>query len=142
MKIIYTTQATATNGGRGVGEAATQDGRLAVRFSTPKAMGGDDGPGTNPEQLIALAYSACFLGAMRAAAKKADKQLPADATVSADVSFADREDNVGYTIVARLTANVGGWDKADVEATMKAAHDICPISDLIRASHDVELIAG
>ncbi len=142
MKIVYTTHATATNGGRGVGEASTEDGRLGVKFSTPKAMGGDDGPGTNPEQLIALAYSACFLGAMRAAAKKAGKQLPADATVTAEVSFADREDNVGYTIVTKLSANVTGWEKGDVEATMKAAHDICPISHLIRGQHEVELSAA
>jgi len=142
MKIVYTTRGTATNGGRGVGEAATDDGRLAVRFSAPKAMGGDDGPGTNPEQLLSLAYSACFLGAMRAAAKKAGKKLPDDATVTAEVSFADREDNVGYTIVTKLSANVSGWDKGDVEATMKSAHDICPISHLIRAEHEVDLRAA
>ncbi len=100
MKIVYTTKATATNGGRGVGEAQTEDGRLGVKFSTPKAMGGDDGPGTNPEQLFALGYSACFLGAMRAAAKRHDKKLPDDATVDAEISFADREDNVGFGIVA------------------------------------------
>jgi osmotically inducible protein OsmC len=142
MKIAYTANATATNGGRGVGEAQTDDGRLGVKFSTPKAMGGDDGPGTNPEQLFALGYSACFLGAMRAAAKKAGKKLPDDATVTANVSFADREDNVGYGIVPKLTAKVPGWDKADIEATMTAAHDICPYSNLIRFAHEVELVAG
>jgi Ohr subfamily peroxiredoxin len=142
MKIVYTTKATASNGGRGVGDAQTEDGRLGVRFSTPKAMGGDDGPGTNPEQLFALGYSACFLGAMRAAAKKAGKSLPEDATVTAEVSFADREDNVGYGIVAKLVGNVPGWEKADVEATMKAAHDICPYSNLIRMTHEVELTAA
>ena len=142
MKITYTAHATAAHGGRGVGDAQTDDGRLGVKFSTPKAMGGDDGPGTNPEQLVALAYSACFLGAMGAAAKRAGKKLPAEATVTADVSFADREDNVGFTMVPKLTARVPGWEKADIEATMKAAHDICPISDLIRHAHEVELIAG
>ena len=141
MKIAYTAHATATNGGRGVGEASTDDGRLGVKFSQPKAMGGDDGPGTNPEQLVALAYSACFLGAMGAAAKRAGKKLPIEATVTADVSFADREDNVGFTIVAALEGKVPGWSKDDIEATMKAAHDICPYSDLIRNKHDVELTA-
>jgi Ohr subfamily peroxiredoxin len=142
MKITYTAHATATNGGRGVGEARTDDDRLAVKFSTPKAMGGDDGPGTNPEQLFALTYSACFLGAMRAAAKRAGKELPGDATVTADISFADREDKVGFTIVPKLTARVPGWEKADIEATMNAAHDICPYSHLIRNAHEVELTAG
>ena len=136
MKITYTAHGTATNGGRGVGDAQTDDGRLAVKFSTPKAMGGDDGPGTNPEQLVALAYSACFLGAMGAAAKRNGKTLPDDATVTADVSFADREDKVGFTIVPKLTARSPDG-KGDIEATMKLAHDICPISDLIRHAHDV-----
>jgi osmotically inducible protein OsmC len=139
MKIVYTTRATATNGGRGKGQAATEDGRLSVSFSTPKAMGGDDAPGTNPEQLFATGYSACFLGAMHAAAARQQKKLPADATVTAEVSFADREDKVGFGIVAALTANLPGMDKAEGEALMKAAHDICPYSNLIRFQHDVEL---
>jgi Ohr subfamily peroxiredoxin len=142
MKIAYTAHATAEHGGRGTGNAATDDGKVAVKLSTPKAMGGDDGPGTNPEQLFALGYSACFLGAMKAAAKRAGKTLPEDATVTAAVSFADREDNVGFGIVAALEANVPGWSKGDVEATMKAAHDICPYSDLIRKAYEVELKAA
>jgi Ohr subfamily peroxiredoxin len=142
MKITYTAHATASNGGRGVGEARTDDGKVAVRFSTPKAMGGDDGPGTNPEQLFALGYSACFLGAMRSAAKRNGKTLPPEATVEADVSFADREDNVGFTIVPKLTARVPGWSREDIEATIRLAHDICPYSNLIRFAHEVELVAG
>lgn len=142
MKIAYTAHATARNGGRGVGEASTDDGRVAVKFSTPKAMGGDDGPGTNPEQLFAVGYSACFLGAMHTAAKRSNKTLPAESMVEAAISFADREDNVGFAIVPKLTARVPGWDKADIEAIIKAAHDICPYSNLIRFAHDVELVAG
>jgi osmotically inducible protein OsmC len=142
MKITYTAHATASNGGRGVGEAHTDDGRVGVKFSQPKAMGGDDGPGTNPEQLFALAYSACFLSSMRSAARRSGKTLPADATVEAAVSFADREDSVGYTMIPKLTARVPGWDKADIEANMKLAHDICPASNLVRFAHEVELTAG
>ena len=70
------------------------------------------------------------------------RKLPVEATVTADVSFADREDKVGFTMVPKLTAKVPGWEKADIEATMKVAHDICPISDLIRHAHEVELVAG
>lgn len=141
MKITYTAHATALNGGRSVGEARTDDGRVAVRFSQPKSMGGDDGPGTNPEQLVALAYSACFLGSMRTAARRSGKTLPIEATVDADVSFADREDNVGFTMVPKLTAHIPGWSKEDIEANIKLAHDICPVSHLVRVAHEVELVA-
>jgi osmotically inducible protein OsmC len=137
MKVKYTAHATASHGGRGVGNAATDDGKVSVKFSQPKAMGGDDGPGTNPEQLLGLAYSACFLGAMGAAARRAKKTLPEESTVTAAVSFVDREDNVGFTMQVALEAHVPGWEKADVESTMTAAHDICPISHLIRNKHEV-----
>lgn len=138
-KILYTAHGKAIHGGRAGGEARTDDGKVAVKLSVPKAMGGDDGPGTNPEQLFSLGYSACFLGAMASAARKAGKKLPDGAEVYADVSFADREDNVGFTIVPVLTAYVPGWSKAETEANMKAAHDICPYSNLIRFGHEVEL---
>ena len=141
-KIVYTAHGSAAHGGRGVGDGRTDDGKVAVRFSTPKAMGGDDGPGTNPEQLFAIGYSACFLGAMGGAARKQGKKLPEGSEVFADVSFADREDGVGYTIVPVLTAKVPGWSKAEIEETMKIAHDICPYSNLIRVAHEVELKAG
>ena len=139
--IKYTAHGSATHGGRS-GEGRTDDGKVAVKLSVPKAMGGDDGAGTNPEQLFAIGYSACFLGAMAGAARKAGKKLPEDATVDADVSFADREDNVGFTIVAKLTGHIPGWEQAEVETLMKAAHDICPYSNLIREKHDVELVAA
>ncbi|HEY9012837.1 MAG TPA: Ohr family peroxiredoxin [Devosia sp.] len=142
MKIKYTAHATAEHGGRGVGNVATDDGKVAVKLSQPKAMGGDDGPGTNPDQLFAMAYSACFLGAMHTAARREKKTLPEGATVTGAVSFADREDNVGFTIVAALEAKVPGWSKDDVEAIMLKAHDICPYSNLIRYEHSVELKAG
>lgn len=142
MKITYTAHATASGGGRGRGHSETDDGKVSVNFSTPKAMGGDDGPGTNPEQLFAVGYSACFLGAMHNASRRAKTPLTDEATVTAGVSFADREDNVGFGIVARLTATVPGMDKAEVDDLMRRAHDICPYSNLIRFAHEVELIAG
>lgn len=142
MKITYTAHATASSGGRGRGHSETDDGKVSVNFSTPKAMGGDDGPGTNPEQLFAVGYSACFLGAMHAAAGREHKKVPEAATVTAGVSFADREDNVGFAIVASLTATVPGMAKAELEDLMRRAHDICPYSNLIRFAHEVELIAG
>jgi lipoyl-dependent peroxiredoxin len=142
MQIKYTAHATASAGGRGRGHSETDDGKVSVNFSTPKEMGGDGGPGTNPEQLFAVGYSACFLGAMHAAEGRKHKKLDEGATITADVSFADREDNVGFTIVAKLTGKVPGMDKAGVEDLMRRAHDICPYSNLIRFAHDVELVAG
>lgn len=140
MKVLYTAHGTALHGGRG-GTAATDDGKVSVKLSVPKAMGGDDGPGTNPEQLFAVGYSACFLGAMAGAARKQGLKLDPETTVSAAVSFADREDNVGFTIVAELEAHVPGLGKDETEKLMAAAHDICPYSDLIRSKHDVKLTA-
>lgn len=138
MKSLYTAHATATRGGRGVGTSATDDGEVSVNFSTPKEMGGDGGPGTNPEQLFAVGYSACFLGAMNTAAKSEDKKLPEEATMTAAVSFVDREDNVGFAIAAALEAHVPGMDKAEVEALMHKAHDICPYSWAIKQVVDVK----
>jgi Ohr subfamily peroxiredoxin len=142
MQIKYTAQGTATKGGRGGGNAQTPDGKVSVHLSVPKEMGGDGGPGTNPEQLFAVGYSACFLGAMHGAARKLGIALSNDATVSAEISFADREDNVGFTIVARLTGHVPDMDRAETEKLMQAAHDICPYSNLIRFAHSVELKAA
>lgn len=140
-KVLYTAHGSATHGGRAGGTAATDDGKVSVKLSVPKAMGGDDGPGTNPEQLFSIGYSACFLGAMGAAARKAGIKLDPETTVNADVSFADREDNVGFTIVAALSAHVPGLGKEETEKLMAAAHDICPYSNLIREKHDVKLTA-
>lgn len=139
--IKYTAHGWASHGGR-TGEGRTDDGKVAVKLSVPKAMGGDDGPGTNPEQLFSIGYSACFLGAMGGAARKQGKKLPEGAEVHADVSFADRDDGVGFTIIPVLTATVPGWSTAEVEENMKLAHDICPYSNLIRYAHDVELRVG
>ena len=142
MQIKYTAHGTATGGGRGGGNAHTDDGKVSVHLSVPKEMGGDGGPGTNPEQLFAIGYSACFLGAMHAAARHRKEHLPDGTTVSAAVSFADREDGVGFGIVVALTAHAPGMDHAEVEALMRAAHDICPYSNLIRYPHEVDLRAA
>lgn len=140
MQVKYTAHATTSYGGR-TGTAATDDGKVAVSLSVPKEMGGDGGPGTNPEQLFALGYSACFMGAMKGAAARLGLKLPEDTTVSGAVSFYDRQDGIGYGIKAALTASAPGLDQATLESVMQLAHDICPYSDLIRNPHDVELKA-
>lgn len=137
MKSLYTAHATATRGGRGTGTSATDDGKVSVYFSTPEEMGGDGGPGTNPDQLFAVGYAACFLDAMKTAAKREGKKLPDEATVTAAVSFVDREDNLGFAIAAALEAHVPGMNKGKVEALMHKAHDICPYSWAIKQTVDV-----
>lgn len=141
MKALYTANATAAHGGRGTGTAATDDGKVSVNLSTPKEMGGDGGPGTNPEQLFAVGYSACYLGALGLAAKRAGKSLPDEATVTAKVSFLDREDEVGFGIAATLEAKVPGMEAHEVEELMQKAHDICPYSWAIRDTAEVTLKA-
>ena len=141
MKIVYTTQASASGGGR-TGHAGTPDGKVSVDLSVPREMGGDGGAGTNPEQLFATGYSACFLGALNGVARKEKIKLPEGTTVTATVSFADREDGVGYTIVASLAAHIPGYDALETEAIMAKAHQICPYSDLITRAHNVELSAA
>ncbi|RUT30188.1 organic hydroperoxide resistance protein [Arsenicitalea aurantiaca] len=140
MKTLYSTRATAT-GGR-TGNAATEDGKVSVTLSTPKEMGGDGGPGTNPEQLFATGYSACFLGALKAVARKEGKKIPDDATVTATIGFVDREDGVGFSIAAALEAKVPGLEASEVEALMAKAHDVCPYSHAIRQAVDVKLSAA
>ena len=142
MKNLYTARATAAHGGGGTGTSATDDGKVSVNLSTPKEMGGDGGPGTNPEQLFAVGYSACYLGALKGAAKREGKTLPEEATVTAAISFLDREDKVGFAIDAALEAHVPGMEKAEVEALMQKAHDICPYSWAIRDKVDVKLSAA
>ena len=141
MKVIYTTQASASGGGR-TGHSGTTDGKVSVDLSVPKEMGGDGGLGTNPEQLFATGYAACYLGALNGVARKDKIKLPEGTTVTATVSFADREDGVGYTIVASLAAFIPGYSAAETETIMQRAHQVCPYSDLITRAHDVKLSVG
>jgi len=140
MKTIYTTRATSIGGGRS-GSSASEDGRLSVALSIPKEMGGDGGPGTNPEQLFAAGYAACFVGAFRGAARKLKVSVPDDLAVTATVNFLDREDGVGYSIGAAIEVKAAGIDQATLDEVAKLAHDICPYSHLIRNAHDVTVTA-
>ncbi len=141
VKSLYTARATATKGGRGTGTAATDDGKVSVKFSTPREMGGDGGPGTNPDQLFAVAYSGCFLGAMKLAGKRRGETVPDAATMTAHVSFLDREDGVGFAIAVTLEGHVPGMPDTKVLELMTAAHDICPYSWAIRHTVDVQFKA-
>lgn len=141
MDILYRAHATAT-GGRENGHAVTDDGKLDLKLSTPKEMGGSGGEGTNPEQLFASGYSACFLGAMKAAARKQSVTLPDDATVEAEVGFGKRDDGEGFGLAVKITARVPGMDAAQVRKVMDAAHIICPYSHATRGNIEVRLDAA
>ena len=138
MKIVYTAHATAV-GGRGGGTAKTADGKLDLKMDHPPEMGGK-GLHNNPEQLFAAGYSTCYLGAIKNVAGKQQPpvKIADDASVTAHVSFADREDNVGFGIVASLDVKLPGVDKAKAEELAAKAHDVCPYSNLIRVAHKVE----
>lgn len=137
MNVLYRTKATATGGREG--KAATADGTLQVTLSTPKEIGGPGGPGTNPEQLFACGYSACFLGALKFVAGKAGIRIPDDATVTGEVGFGPRDDHEGFGIEVELTINVPGVEKATVEELVQKAHIVCPYSHATRGNIPVTL---
>ncbi|WP_415020887.1 organic hydroperoxide resistance protein [Aestuariivirga sp.] len=132
MKKIYTAVGIA-QGGRGGGTAKTDDGMLDLILAHPKKMGGD-GQGTNPEQLFAVGYSSCFLGAMKFVNSKAKKPLTLspDSTVTAHVSFGPRSDKKGFGIEVKLDVSLPGVKKAEATALAKKAHVVCPYSHAIR----------
>ena len=116
MEILYTAHATASGGGREDGHSKTDDGKLDVKLSTPKEMGGSGGDGTNPEQLFATGYSACFL-----------------------VGFGKRDDGEGFGLKVILTAAAPGLDTEALKDVMDRAHIICPYSHATRGNIEVEL---
>ncbi len=136
VDVKYRTTGSAT-GGRD-GEARSEDGAFQVRLSTPKELGGAGGSGTNPEQLFAAGYSACFIGALKVAGQQLKLHVPADATVSATVGIGPRSEG-GFGITADLAIHLPGVDRADAERLVEAAHAICPYSNATRNNLDVGL---
>lgn len=132
---VYTAGVTTT-GGR-TGKSKSDDGRLEVSLSSPKEMGGDGGDGTNPEQLFAAGYSACFLGAMKAVAKKLDIEVPDDTKIDADVTFGPIDE--GFGIAVAMDISMPGLDRADAEKVVEEAHKVCPYSNATRDNIEVEL---
>lgn len=136
---VYTAHAHTT-GGR-TGTSKTDDGRLEVTLDTPKAMGGNDGPGTNPEQLFAAGYSACFLGALKAVARGEKVKIPDETTIDASVSFGENanEGGKGFNIAVELKVTIPGFDKAQAEDLVHKAHQVCPYSNATRGNVDIAL---
>lgn len=137
MKILYTAHGSATGGREG--QAATDTGNVKLVLNTPKELGGGGGDGTNPEQLFAMGYSACFLGALKFAAGKEGVKIPDDARVSADVGIGPRDDGKGFGIAVKLTIAAPGIEKAKLEDLVQKAHIVCPYSDATRGNIKVDL---
>jgi Ohr subfamily peroxiredoxin len=136
VDVKYTTSATAT-GGRD-GHAATKDGSLDVKLSTPKELGGAGGPGNNPEQLFAAGYAACFLGAMKFVSSQGGPKIPNDANVTATVGIGPRSEG-GSGIDVALDIALPGVDRAEAEALVEKAHQVCPYSNATRNNVPVRL---
>lgn len=137
-KALYTAHATST-GGR-AGTSRTPDGTLELTLSTPKEMGGAGGPGTNPEQLFAAGYSACFIGAMKAVGAKQKIKVPDDTSIAADVSIGPLAGgSFGFGIAVKLAITVPGMERAEAEKLVEAAHQVCPYSNATRGNVDVQL---
>lgn len=134
MKVLYKTRASAT-GGRD-GQAATDDGLLSVKLAPPKELGGPGGA-TNPEQLFAAGYAACFLGAMKFVGNRDKIAVPADVSVTAEIGIGPRDDGGGFGITAALTVNLPGMEAAAAEDLMARAHVVCPYSHAIRGNVEV-----
>ena len=130
-KVIYTAK-TYAKGGR-EGSARSLDGRLDVKLTRP----GTPGEGTNPEQLFAAGWSACFIGAMEVVAKARDIEMPADRAVSAEVDLFLLDG--AYALEARLDVSLPGMALADAQTLVDAGHAICPYSNATRGNVDVTI---
>jgi len=134
IDLKYRTSATA-NGGRD-GHTSTDDGKLNLELSTPKELGGSGGEGTNPEQLFASGYAACFLGALKFAAHQLKLQVPTDAAVTATVGIGMRGEG-GFGLDVELAVALPGVDPDDAQRLVEAAHQTCPYSNATRGNIDV-----
>jgi osmotically inducible protein OsmC len=137
MNILYKAQASAT-GGR-TGSAKSSDGRLAVTLDTVKELGGAGGDGTNPEQLFAAGYSACFLGALKYVAGQQKLTLSDDTAVAATVGIGPREDGKGFGLDIELAVTIPGIDRALAEQLIAQADVVCPYSHLAHNGAAVRL---
>jgi lipoyl-dependent peroxiredoxin len=131
--------ATATAHGGREGKVQTDDGKVLHTLSMPTSLGGKGGPGTNPEQLFAAGYSACFESALRFVALQQKKPLK-DATITAKVTIGKTDDG-GFGLAVELQGRVDGVSREETKALMEAAHQVCPYSRATRGNIQVTLLA-
>ncbi len=134
-KVVYRAHAKAT-GGRD-GRATSSDGVLDVKLGVPKEMGGAGGEVTNPEQLFAAGYSACFLGALKFVASKEKVKIPAEASIEGTVGIGEIPN--GFGIEVQLDISLPGVERSVAEDLVKKAHAVCPYSNATRGNIDVTL---
>jgi osmotically inducible protein OsmC len=138
MKVLYTAEATVT-GGRDQGHGRSSDGALDVQLRSPRELGGEGG-GTNPEQLFAVGYAACFEGAIKAVARR-EKLDADDVSIDPRVAFGPAEDR-SFTIAVGLDVTLSGFDDDRAADIVRAAHKVCPYSNATRGNIDVALTAN
>ena len=132
VKVLYTAKAHTT-GGREGGASRTSDGRLEVKLSVP----GTPGNGTNPEQLFAVGWSACFTSAIKLVASKMKVKLPPEMAVDSEVDLCAGDD--GYFLQARLNVSLPGVERQVAQSILDGAHQTCPYSKATRGNIDVEI---
>jgi osmotically inducible protein OsmC len=135
-KILYTAEAVATGGREG--RAVSSDKVLDVQLSTPRELGGAGGPGTNPEQMFAAGYSACFLGALKFVAAQEKVSLPAVAQITGKVGIGPIPS--GFGIQVELKISLPGLPAEQARALVDKAHTVCPYSNATRGNIDVALV--
>ncbi|MDI1484524.1 organic hydroperoxide resistance protein [Polyangium sp. y55x31] len=135
MKVLYTAGATATNGREG--RVKTDDGKLDLGLSMPKSVGGPGGEGTNPEQLFAMGYSACF-GSALALVARMQKVQTGPVHIEAKVSLGS-DDSGGFGLAVELVGHIPNLPREQAEALMHAAHQVCPYSKATRGNIEVKL---
>lgn len=136
-KVLYTAKAHTTGGREG--RSVTDDGLLDVKLSPPKAMGGSGGA-TNPEQLFAAGYSACFMGALKHVAGMKKIAVPGDASIDASVDIGPIAQ--GFGIAVRMVVHLPGLDRAVAQDLIDSAHQVCPYSNATRGNIEFGLSLG
>ncbi|WP_284244146.1 organic hydroperoxide resistance protein [Thalassotalea insulae] len=135
MNRIYQAQVTSTGGREG--RSVSTDNRLNLALSTPKELGGNDGAGTNPEQLFAAGYSACFIGAIKFVAGQQKLALPNDLSVTATVGIGENPKGAGFAIAVDLNVSLPGLTQQVAEQLIDTAHQVCPYSNATRGNIDI-----
>ena len=137
MNVLYTAAALSTGDGRN-GHVTSSDGFVDLDLATPKEMGGEGGA-SNPEELFAAGYAACFHSALKGVAKRQNLTIT-ESAVAAEVGLGRREDG-GFGLTVALHVELGGVDQATADELVAAAHQVCPYSDATRGNVDVALDA-
>lgn len=135
MQALYSATVTST-GGRD-GRSISDDKQFEVSLSTPKELGGAGGEGTNPEQLFAAGYSACYIGALKFVAGQQKVTLPSDLSVTAKIGIGKNDKGVGFAISADLEVNLPGIDSDVANKLIEDAHQVCPYSNATRGNIEI-----